>query len=170
MVFTVSGGYHVSNKPHSLTLGDGLPQKLPGTNIHLSVKQLYRVVQDNDPDRGPWRVSTAEYIYTLMRGGRRGTRPKRLLSYQWHPKPQANYNYPHLHPGPATEIRPEFQRAHIPTGRVALEDVIRFALSQLGAQAQRDDWKEVLAGTQGRFEGYQSWSGSGPTGPIRPTS
>ena len=160
-VLTVSGGYYVSDQPHSLTFGDGLPQKLSGTNIHLSVTHRYRVVEDEDPDRGPWRVTIAQYHYALRRGGPEG-KPPRMLTYQWHPRPDARFNYPHVHLGPASGAHGHLRNTHIPTGRVALEDVIRYAISQLGARALREDWMDVLAHTQGRFESYQSWSGSGP--------
>lgn len=161
-VLTVSGGYYESDEPHSLTFGDGLPQKLPGTNIHLSVTHRYRVVQDDDLERGPWRVTIAQYSYALRRGGGTEAKPERMLTYQWHPRPGAHFNYPHAHLGPASGALQHIQSTHIPTGRVALEDVVRYAISQLGARALREDWTDVLAATQGRFESYQSWSGSGP--------
>ena len=161
-VLTVSGGYYVSDQPHSLTFGDGLPQKLPGSNIHLSVTHRYRVVEDEDPDKGPWRVTLAQYSYALRRGSGAVGKPERMLTYQWHPRPDARFNYPHVHLGPASGAHEYLRNTHVPTGRVALEDVIRYAISQLGVRALRGDWMDVLVATQGRFESYQSWSGSGP--------
>lgn len=161
-VFRVSGGYYASDEPHSLTLGDGLPQKLPRTNLFITVTQRYHVVQDSTPDRGPWRVTTTEYFYTLWRArGGRGKKPERLVSYQWHPKPGETYTYPHVHLGPASGVEPHLQKTHVPTGRVALEDVIRYAISQLGARPLRADWMEVLEDTQRHFEDLQTWSGLG---------
>ena len=159
-VLSVSGGYYASDKPHALTFGDGLPQKLPQTNLYIAITQLYYVVRDDDPDRGPWKATIAEYVYTLRRGaGER--KPEVLLSYQWHPRPRAKFNYPHLHLGSASGVEQHLGATHIPTGRVALEDVLRFSISQLGVKPRRDDWKEVLDKTQGRFEAYRTWGGSG---------
>lgn len=168
-VLDVSGGTYASARPHSLTFGDALPQKLKGANVYLAVTQLYRVIRDEDPDRGPWRVTIDQYVYTLRasRGRGRSEKPEVLLSYQWHPRPRAKYNYPHLHLGPASGIGSSADaaarltnKAHIPTGRVAIEDVIRFAITQLNVEPLREDWEQVLDEAQERHERYRSWGGA----------
>ena len=54
-VLDVSGGYYVSDKPHSLTFGDGLPQRLAGANLYLSISSsiawLKRRIQTENPGR-----------------------------------------------------------------------------------------------------------------------
>lgn len=169
-VLDVSGGYYASDKPHSLAFGGGLPQRLSGSNLYLSIVQLYRVVEDEDLERGLWRATITQYVYTLRRASTswESDKPETLISYQWHPRPGARYNYPHLHLGAASGIGPAGEsllsnKSHIPTGRIAVEDVIRFAISQLGVRPLREDWSEVLDETQGRHERYRSWGGSRPT-------
>lgn len=46
---------------------------------------------------------------------------------------------------------------HIPTGRVSLEDVLRLAIAEFGVQGQRADWREVIGGTQAKFEQWRTW-------------
>jgi hypothetical protein len=36
------------------------------------------------------------------------------------------------------------QRAHLPTGRVSVEDFLRTAIRDFGVKPQRDDWETVL--------------------------
>lgn len=150
-VLNVSGGTYASDRPHVLTFGDGLPQKLKGANVYLVITQSYRVIQEEDPDRGPWRVTIDQYVYTLraLRGRDKSEKPATLLSYQWHPKPGERYSYPHLHLGPASGIGSSASAAarltdksHVPTGRVAVEDVVRFAITQLNVEPLRDDWEK----------------------------
>ncbi|HUG16929.1 MAG TPA: hypothetical protein VMM78_18115 [Thermomicrobiales bacterium] len=43
-------------------------------------------------------------------------------------------------------VRPTtFHRAHIPTGQVFIDDVVRFAIADLGVEPLRSDWDSVLA-------------------------
>ncbi len=169
-VLGVSGGYRVGDTPHSLTFGDGLPQKLKGPNVYLSIVHKYRIVRDDTPGRGPWRVTIDHYVYTIRRSPSSDSSSKheKLISYQWHPNPQGRYNYPHLHlypdsiVGSPSEAAKLSSKSHIPTGRVAMEDIIRFVITQLNVQPLRKDWEKVLNETQERFTRYSSWLGSGP--------
>ena len=90
----VKGGYYpTTGEPHALVLGDGLPQKLPGeTNLSLVVKQFYYVIRVEELDRGPWRVSTAEYNYNLRDADNRV-----VLAFHWHPAERFKVRHPHLH-------------------------------------------------------------------------
>jgi hypothetical protein len=127
----------------------------------LTIAQLYHVSETQDPDRGRWKVSTAEYNYTLRLQDRRV-----LIAYHWHPGEQFRVRTPHLHIGPGA-LLPDtaLHRTHVPTGRVAIEDVIRFAINELGVEPEREDWRQILDETQGRYEKWRTWSGSGPRPP-----
>jgi hypothetical protein len=52
-----------------------------------------------------------------------------------------------------------------PTGHVALEQVLRLAVAELGVKPLRTDWSEVLGGTQTAFEEWRSWPASGKPQP-----
>jgi len=149
-VLDVSGGYHVAERPHALTLAGGEPVQLQAQiPLWLSIFQNYRIVEWEGA-RGPWKVQTVGYFYALELDR------IELISFQWHPVGQSWYQRPHLHLGPAAELGfKDLQHSHLPTGgRVAVEDILRLAV-ELGAQPRRSDWDEILETTQGAFEEWR---------------
>ena len=153
---TVKGGYYPTTEdPHALTLGDGLPQRLSGaTELYLVVKQFYYVIRVEDPDGLPWKVSTAEYNYNL-----RDSDNRILIAYHWHPAERYKVRTPHLHLGQGAKVgRQDLYRVHIPTGRIAIEDLARFAIKELGVAPRRDDWEEVLSRARKTYEDRRTWS------------
>ena len=156
-VLDVAGGYHPSDWPHLLTLAKGDPVRLAGERpVWLSVTQHYRVVEYEGP-RGPWKVSTAAYWYYLSDADQ-----GEIIAYHWHPAGRSAVTSPHLHLGPAAEVgHPQLADAHIPTGRVALEAVLRLAIRDMGARPLREDWEDILDESQAAHETWRTW-GSGP--------
>lgn len=152
------GGHFPHPVPHVLTLGKARLVKLAGRGgIHLSMIMHYRLVPA-EGERGPWKVSTVAYYYNLHDAG-----GKEIISYQWHPESRSSATNPHLHLGAGALVgHAELAKAHLPTGRVALEDVIRIAITDLGADPLRPDWQEVLAESQRAFEDWRTWGGSRP--------
>lgn len=151
-VVQVGGGYHPADQPHVLIVANGNPVRLKGgKRVTLSVLQRYRVIEEVG-EREPWRVSTAAYLYALgVDGG------PEILGYHWHPFSGAAF--PHVHLGAGSGVnREELQKAHLPTGRIALEQVVRLAIADFDAEPLRPDWDEVLVEAQERFEEHRSWS------------
>src|SRR3990172_8019016 len=139
----VGGGYSAANNPHTFTLG-AEPVRLSGKNkIRLSIEQIYEIVETDDPDRGPWKVHILAYDYALydLAGP--------IASYHWHPDGASPVKTPHVH----------FQKSgvHFPTGRIAIEDIVRFAIQDFGVKPWRRTWARILADTQGKFECYRLW-------------
>lgn len=151
-VLNVSGGYYAADRPHALLLGKGDPVALQGEHrLSLSVAQNYRIVEFEGP-RGPWKVQTTAYFYELRRGD------EELLGYHWHPHGASRYTSPHLHLGPGAQLGfAPLHRAHLPTGRIAIEDILRVAITEFGAQPRRGDWDEVLDKTQSGYEAWRTW-------------
>ena len=90
--------------------------------------------------RGQWEARAAAYEYRLSDGDDR-----EILAYHYHPDGASPVQTPHLHLGPAAEVgRAALTTAHLPTGWVALEAVIRLAIEGLGAEPARRDWDRVL--------------------------
>jgi len=143
-------GYRPRDEPHRLILGDGVPHKLKDGKA-ITVGQRYQIVQSADPDRGPWKVSITGYSYAL--DDQEGLE---IVAYHWHPP--TGPARPHLHVG-AGSVAPNspVEKAHLPTNRVSLEDFLRLLLTDLGVPQRRDDWPEILEGTQGLFETWQTW-------------
>jgi hypothetical protein len=131
-------GYGVGSE-HALTLGVPEAVKLPGAGISLSVRAYARVVERDD-GAAPWRVDLASYFHTL-----RDAQGREVIAYHWHPEGRSPIDFPHLHLGAGSVVgREELQKAHIPTGRVELEDVLLMAIREFGIRPRRDDWQEIL--------------------------
>jgi hypothetical protein len=151
-VLNVSGGYHVADRPHALTLSDGDPVPLAGEHpLSLSVMQQY-VLTESAGARGPWKVHTTAYLYELRLNS------AELLVYHWHPSGVSRQTSPHLHIGPAADLgfKP-LHGAHVPTGRIALEEVLRMAIVEFGARPRRKDWQKILERTQAGYEDWRTW-------------
>lgn len=152
-VINVRGGYHPAPEPHVLLLGDGGPVRLPGDPaLALSLLQRYRIVKATEP-HGHWKVTTSAYAYTLETEG-----GSELIAYHWHPNERSAVTFPHLHLGAGALIgRPEFTKAHLPTGRVAIEDVLRLAIREFGVHPRRDDWETLLGYTRAAYDEWRTW-------------
>ena len=56
----------------------------------------------------------------------------------------------------------DVHKYHIPTGRTALEDMLRLMIRDFGVEPQRSDWSAVLDETLARYATWRTWAGSGP--------
>jgi hypothetical protein len=149
----VSGGYYVAADSHVLTLAKADRVPLQGeSRLSLTLTQHYRVIEDIQP-RGPWRVTTTVYQYSFD-----DVNGNEVISFQWHPNQRSNVKFPHVHMGYGSGVtRPELIKAHIPTGRVFPEDVIRFAISDLNVRALRADWTSILNEAQTGYDLFGTW-------------
>ena len=125
------------------------PARIPGigggTPWWLSVEQRYTLVETDDPDRGPWKVSTRAYRYRL------DDSTGEVASRHWHPAGRSTMREPHMHVshGPMSN-------AHLPTRRVGVEAVLGLLILDLGARSQRDDWRDVLHDIENTFRQRQT--------------
>ena len=98
-------------------------------------------------------MTTVAYHYTLQEA-----EGAEILSCQWHPGAPNSVRFPHLHirqaAGPGRE---ELQRAHLPTGRVALENFVRLLIVDFGVPPEKDNWEGELAKSLAEFEEDRSW-------------
>ena len=63
----------------------------------------------------------------------------------------------HLYQGAGALQHHLHKSAHLPTGRIALEDVVRCVITQLGVIPLRPDWEAILAETQAAFQQWRTW-------------
>jgi hypothetical protein len=149
-----------------LTLADGGPVLLHVDHgyprLALSVGQIFSLRHvPQDPERGPWKVHTEAYRYTLHDAEERD-----LWAYHYHPRGESDITWPHFHVYAATDIRADLAESHYPTGRMAVEEVLLLLLDRrqgrYGIRALRDDWMSVLTRGLRTFERYRTWSGRGP--------
>ena len=123
-----------------------------GSRLLFDVRQMFRVVEAEGL-RGPYKVSTAAYLYQISREDGR-----ELLAFHWNPHGRGKVTTPHVHIGPVVEQAAEIVRGlHIPTGRVSLEAVVRFLIDELSISPQRADWADVVARNEERFNQWRIW-------------
>lgn len=143
------------NRPYDLTINNGDPVSLRSDpKLAFSAGQKFRIVENDDRESGPFQATTIEYWYEFS-----VTNGPKLLTWHWTPETveAGQRRYPHLHVesgiiDPHGPFVPDtLGKTHIPTGRVSIEAVVRFAIEELGAQPVRHDRDEVLA------EGYASF-------------
>ncbi len=151
----IVSGYYPREEAHVAALAEGRYVPLPGASqLSLAIAQHYRIVETDDPERGPWKVHTAAYWYSL--GDEQG---QEVLAYHWHPDGRSRITWPHLHLGHLAlgGGGPLTSRAHLPTGRVAVEQVLRLAIEELRVEPRRDDWQAVLTEAEAAFERWRTW-------------
>lgn len=85
---------------------------------------LYRVTEA-DGERGPWKVSTVAYFYALHDDGQR-----EIIGFHWHPETEGQKEA-HLHLYAASNIMTLLAKIHLPTGRITLEQFLRFLIIEL---------------------------------------
>lgn len=158
---TVSpGGQNVDGRVHGLTVNLDRPVKLKGQPLLLRVRMQYEIIRAEDPERGPWRVTTHGYAHEVQQSDGQA-----VISWHWHPTTQMSE--PHIHAG-TTQLADEAvlsRRHHIPTDRVSLESVVRFCIAELGAEPLRDDWEKILDLNEGLFKLHRSWACYPPPAP-----
>ena len=70
-----------------------------------------------------------------------------MLLYHWEPRGNSPVVIPHLHLEQAAGvIREEVRDAHLPTGDVSLNAILRVLIEEVGVQPRRSDWNSILSG------------------------
>jgi hypothetical protein len=157
-ILSVGGGYHASpvdnpQQRHVLTLSNSPAVLGQDRRFALALIQHYRVVE-GEGARGPWKVSTVAYYYTL----RLASTSQEVLGYHWHPQGRSAVTYPHLHLHEGTgAVKHNLLKAHLPTGRIAVEDILRLAITHFEVIPLREDWETLLETTQDAFQQWRTW-------------
>jgi hypothetical protein len=138
-------------------LGNGEPVALKGQDaLRRRVALNYRLVEAEGA-RGPWKVTTTAYSYIVD-----ATDRGEVFAYQWNPHGAGKTPRPHVHFRCLGELRSDWAHIHFPTGRVALEDVVRTLIEEMSVEPRRSDWNDVLDETQQDFERWRTWGGQAP--------
>jgi hypothetical protein len=96
-------------------------------------------------------VTTSSYAFELLNPADR-----RIVAYHWHPQPHNRVRVPHLHI-PQHTAPVDISHMHLPTPRVSLEPILRFAIEELGVVPIRSDWRTVLDETERVFVRERTW-------------
>jgi hypothetical protein len=154
-ILLVGGGYYPSSSPHAVTLSHNPAVLGRDRRLALTLIQQYRIIEDDVP-RGPWKVRTVAYNYTVEEATGSG---HEIFAYHWHPRERTARHFPHFHlyQG-AGGIHEAVRKAHFPTGRIAIEDVLRLLITEWGVKPLHNDWEAILDRTSAAFQDWRTWS------------
>lgn len=110
--------------------------------VTLNIQHAFLLVHDQRRvAREQWEARTAGYLYRLD-----GADGREILAYHWHPAGLSHEHRPHLHVGAGYGlIRPEWQKAHLPTGPLSPAALLEPCITHLGVPPRRRDWVAVFA-------------------------
>lgn len=136
-----------------LRRSDGLP------TLVLESSQLFTIVPDPRYP-GEYKASTLQYIYELALETPELDEAPEVLSWHWHPLVTQDRPTPHMHVwGTQAGLVASLSKLHVPSGRVAFEEVVRFLFTDLDVTPARpDDWDEKLTDSYDRFVAHRTWS------------
>lgn len=122
--------------------------------LYLTATQTFHF-DDDERFAGERKVFTDAYAYTLSDDSAMGSE---LFAWHWHP--DAGREDPHLHVGRRHATHGELGKLHIPSGRIAFEEVLLFAIDELGVEPRPsvDGAKAVLAETLHSFRKFRRWN------------
>jgi hypothetical protein len=142
----------VSEEPIRLRHEEGSP-------LLLYASQRFDVIED-ERFPGEWKARTHGYVYsTSVETPDEDEGAQELLAWHWHPLTTPDRQQPHLHvrmDHPFLGVT--LSRLHIPSGRVAFEEIVRLLITELHVQTNRDDWHEVLTDSEHRFREFRTWA------------
>lgn len=103
---------------------------------------------------GRWKVKTEKYHYRieLEQTG------KEVITFHWERGMTNPVPYPHVHFGFTNGDGNSIiqRKSHVPSGRVAVEDVTYFLISELGVHPRKADWRDILAQHREAFIQYKT--------------
>lgn len=130
--------------PYALVVGGTCGLKRD-PSLTLDIRMQYKIVEASG-ERGPYKVTITAYMYIVD-----DHRGREVFSYHWQPDgPKVKFPYLHVE-------HPHFKKAHFPTGRISLEEVLRLLIVDFGVRPLRSDWDKILTETHQKFATYRTW-------------
>ena len=97
-------------------------------------------------------MTTRSYEFTLTD---RSTPRNRVFAWHWHPtSKRSSVTHPHVHLPKATP----FANAHVPTGRVSIEDIVLFGFQDLGVPPAIENAQAIVEEAMRVHKKYRAWS------------
>lgn len=124
--------------------------------LFLAVSQQLQVEQQANKS---WRLRTLTYSYHLLEDSNRDSRW--LIRWEYVSHLQRRNEHPRHHVHIATTIntaagKMDFDKLHLSTGWVTIEEVIRFLIAEVGIRPKIEDWDERLLKSE---ELFREWTG-----------
>ncbi|HZV49263.1 MAG TPA: hypothetical protein VFD49_05800 [Candidatus Dormibacteraeota bacterium] len=126
--------------------------RAPSGELYLTATQEFTHRKED----GEWRCPTLAYIYSVFLDRELS---REWLAWHWHPRVRPG---PHLHVHARNDTPLEMHKLHLPTGRIAFEEVVRFLIQDVGVEPQAADWEERLKTSEYYFRAFRHWPGSSP--------
>lgn len=151
----------------SLTTTDGKHK------YKLTARMLTEVIDGYKGGKRIKRVHTREYVYAIY-----DEQSKPLYEFHWHPEKidpltlerrsirngeKPPFPSPHIHVKAQDNRFGHLNKKHIPSGRVAFEDVLTFMITEYNVKPRRPDWETILKQTKTKFDKDHSWAIISPT-------
>ncbi len=139
--------------PIKLRRKDGLPA------LFLTPFQLFRIIEDTRYD-GEYKASTLAYIYAVQLDAPENEGDSEVIAWHWHPLTTPDRPAPHIHVrAERNDLGVTMSKAHIPSGRVSFEEIIRFLIEDLHVEPDRpEDWQEIVGDSESRFKTFRTWA------------
>lgn len=156
----VDPGYELGARVGAITRNlEAVPVRGALGTFWLSVAIAGRVIEDERPDRGPYRVTTTQYSITLSEDA---DESREILAYHWTPEaPGGQVRAPHLHIG-RSALNDRYaddpiclHRRHVRTDRVSIEQIALMAIEEFQVTPQNPRWFSVLSSSHGTFTRYR---------------
>jgi hypothetical protein len=128
------------------------PTALGDSGLTLFFRQNFYPTERNS---GRWKITTVKYEYAIEVAETK----QEVLAYHWDRDTAMVVPYAHMHLGFANTAEEPLigPKAHIPTGRVAVEDLVFFTIQELRIHPRRDDWRTVIAEARRVFMAHKTW-------------
>ena len=130
--------------------------------IHFGAMHRFRCIEVADDERGLVKIESIEYWHSF--DVFRGNVLRELFSFHWTPEllegeginePHLHLKTPMIHPD-APLSNKTFGKFHIPTGRVSLESIVRFAIVDLNVVPRTPNWDATLKRNEQTFSAYRT--------------
>jgi len=152
-LLTSAGGHKDLGREHAISCG-ARPLDLGRSRgrLQLNIALRYEIVARPEyPRTERFKVSTRWYQHHVLTADGR-----EVALFHWHP---VTGHGPHIHVGALESGGLLTPRSHVPSGRVPIEAVLRFLLTELKVKPAREDWRDVLDECEFDFRRFASWLG-----------
>ena len=129
-----------------------------GPDLQLEAQQVFKLIPD-PRFPGEFKASTLAYVYSVQFREPPPDANREVIAWHWHPLTTPDRPAPHLHVNAdSPTLGATLSKLHVPSGRVAFEEVVRFLVTDLAVIPERpDDWQAVVDESELRFRTYRSW-------------
>jgi len=127
--------------------------------LFLAVSQQLRVEQQ--PDK-TWRLETLDYSYHLLEGPDPDSRWIVRWEYVSHTRRRDEHPRHHVHIAAVVDTpagRLDFDKLHLSTGWVTVEEVIRFLIAEVKVSPKAENWDQELMDSE---ELFKQWTRRNP--------